>query len=329
MRFGLCMVGIALLMPVAASAQSLESLAGDLTPFTISVDPQYPTPYSQATLSFLSSSINLANATMVVSVAGKKIYQGSVQPTSVTLGATGSVTTVMATITAGGTPYTQTVSIQPQDVTLVIEPVSSTPVLYQGKPSVPLEGDVRVVAMANLRGTSGKPIDPNTLSYAWTVDDTQIADSSGIGKESILVASPLQYRSRDVSVAVMNSSGSVVGGASFSLIASEPSVRLYENDPLMGIRFDHALSGTYNLNGSETTMVAVPFSLPTTTSAPVLQWFLNGASAQTGNSITLRPTGNGQGNAALSVVASAGESTTATANLSLIFGTQSSNFFGL
>jgi len=162
------------------------------------------------------------------------------------------------------------------------------------------------------------------------VDGVQMADSSGIGKSSIIIASPLQYRAREVSVAVTNSNESFAGGTSFSLSAMEPSVRMYENDPLLGIRFDHALSDSYTIDGTEATLYAAPFSLPTTAGIPFVQWLLGGSVAQTGNSITLRPTGNGKGSASLSLVASAGESVSVTSALSLIFGIPSStNLFGL
>lgn len=332
MRLGLfTTLSFALLLPLAVSAQSSGGLFGNTgETFTISATPQYPAPLSVATLSFLSNSLDLANATLTVSVNGKNIYQGAVQPVSVTLGKAGFITNVAATISAGGTNYKQTLSIQPQDVALIAEPISSSPPLYPGKSSVPLEGDVRVVAVANFRSASGQVLNPAALSYSWTVDDTKIADSSGIGKEAIMVASPLQYRARNVSVAAMNSDGTLVGGASLSLMPLDPSVRIYENDPLLGIRYDRALSDTYAINGSEATLYAAPFSFPTTSGAPLLQWFLNGSAAQTGNSITLRPTGSGQGGASLSLISSSGSFTTATANLSLSFGTSPSlNLFGL
>jgi hypothetical protein len=330
MRFGLLTTAIALLLPVITSAQSFGGLGDPNSSFSISVTPSYPAPYSKVVLSFLSSSLDLTNATLSVSAGGKNIYKGTVQPVSVTLGRSGSMVNITATISSGGTNYDQTLNLQPEDVALIAEPISSAPVLYPGKPLVPLEGSVRVVAIASLKNAKGSTFDPATLSYAWTVDDTQIANSSGIGKEAIMVASPLQYRSRDVSVVVTNADGSLVGGASLSLLPMAPSVRIYENDPLLGIRFDHALSGGYAIGSSEATLYAAPFSLPTTTGSPLLKWFLNGTAAQTGSSITLRPSGSGQGSAALSLVASAGESTTATANLSLSFGAKTSiNFFGL
>lgn len=319
---------IAILLPVIASAQSLGIEATD-APFTVSVNPQYPTPYSKASLSFLSASLELTNATMTILVSGKEIYKGSVQPVAVTLGRAGSVTNVEVRMSSGGAEYKQTLSIQPEDIMLVAEPISSAPPLYPGKPLVPLDGSVRVVAVANLRDSNGNALDPNTLAYSWTVDDTRIANSSGIGKKVIMVASPLQYRSRDVSVTVMSQDGSFSGGATITLIPVEPSVRIYENDSLLGIRYDHALSDRYTITGTESTLYAAPFSLPTTSGALLIKWLLDGNIVQAGNSITLRPSGKGQGDASLSLVAEAGNYT-ATADLSLSFGAKSStSFFGL
>ena len=320
-----------LLLPIEAGAQSLGGLgevSGDA--FTLSVSPQYPSPYSQATVSILSGSVDVANSTITASVGGKEVYKGSARPFSVQLGKTGSITNVKVTAVSGGTSFSQTISVQPQDVVIIAEPISSAPILYSGKPLVPIDGSVRVVAMANLKDAGGKTFNPTTYSYAWTVDGVRIANSSGIGKSAIIVASPLQYRSRTVSVAVGSPDSALVGGTTFSLSAEHPSLRIYENDPLLGIRYDHALSGIYSISGAESTLYAAPFSLPTTRGAPFLQWFLNGSSVQTGTSITLRPTGSGQGSASLSLVASAGNSMAATTNLSLIFGAKPSiNLFGL
>lgn len=213
---------------------------------------------------------------------------------------------------------------------LVAEPISSAPPLYPGKSLVPLEGNTRVVAIGNLRDENGKAVDPSTLSYAWTVDDTALADSSGIGKDAIIVDSPLEYRESDVSVVVQSQDGSLVGGDSLVLTDSDPIVRIYENDPLLGILFDHAISGNYAINNTEDSLYAAPFSFPTSLGAPLLQWFLNGNLAQTGNLVTLRPTGSGGGTASLSFIASAGQSTRATEEFSLSFNAApSTGLFGL
>ncbi len=319
---------LTLLLPLTALAQ-LEGLENLAPSFSLSVDPQYPAPYSKATITAESNMLDLANAILTLTVSGKQIYQGSVQPTTVTLGKAGSGVQVTATISSGGTTYNQTVTIRPQEVSLIVEPISSAPPLYAGKPSMPIGGSTRIVAVANFRNASGGAIDPTTLSYVWTVDDTQIANSSGVGKSAVIVASPLPYRGRTVSVAITSRDGAFVGGDSLSLSPQEPSVRIYENDPLLGIRFDRALLDTYAVS-TESTLYGAPFSVSITNGAPFLQWFVNGTSAQTGNSITLRPTGSGEGSASLSLTASSGGDTSATTNLSLTFGKETrSNFFGL
>ena len=157
-----------------------------------------------------------------------------------------------------------------------------------------------------------------------------MANSSGIGKSAIVVDSPIQYRSREISVMVMSAGGSLVGGASLLLTASDPLMRLYENNPLLGIRFDRALGSTFAIHSSEATLYAAPFGVPTSNGAPRIEWFLNGSSVQTGPSVTLRPTGSGEGEATLSVTAKGGELGSAFASILLSFGAgPGSNFFGL
>lgn len=326
------LVGIALSYPpLVSAAQSLDiaEMGGGGEPFTVSVRPQYPAPFGTATVSFLPGSVNLANATVSVSADGKKLWSGSVRPVAVPLGRAGRVTTVNVTISSAGATYNRTVSIRPQDVVLVAEPISSVPPLYPGGAPVAPDGKVRIVAVANLVNGSGTSLDPSTLAYVWTVGGVRMANSSGIGKSAVMVASPLPYRATDIAVAVMSQDGILAGGAELSLMAAEPFVRIYENDPLLGIRYERALSGTYGIKGAESAFYAAPFGLPTTSGAPLLAWFIDGERAQEGNTITLRPSGKGGGFASLSLVASAGAYASASTNLSLSFGAPSSSFFGL
>ena len=317
--------------PVTVSAQSFGGIGGSGEPFDVSVDPQFPLPYASATLSFTSATINLPNATLKVGVNGKDIYTGNVRPVSVPLGRAGSVASVLATITLNGDVASRTVSIQPQGVTLIAEPAASAPPLYQGRPAVPIGGNVRVVAAADLRDAAGARLDPSVCSYAWTIDGARIDAASGIGKNTIIVAAPFQYRSRSVSVTVSNRDGSLRGGATVSLVPEQPVMRIYRYDPLLGILFDHALSGSYAIQGAEDTLYAAPFFLPTTSALPMIRWSLNKTVEQTGKTITLRPSGEGQGSTLLSAVASVSSTLKTSADLSISFGTRPGglNLFGL
>jgi hypothetical protein len=321
---GICALVYAL--PFAAAAQSL----GTTGPFSVTVSPQYPAPYSTASLSFVSGSLDLANATLTVKADGKQIYTGNAAPVSVPLSAAGKTVHIIVSAASAGGTQTQSLSITPQDVSLVAEPVASVPALYPGKPAVPLEGATRIVAVADIRTPNAAQIDPAALSYTWTVDGAQLASASGIGKDAIVVASPLEYRARDVSVSITSQDGAYVGGAGLTLSPTRPTLRVYESDPLLGIMFDHALSGTYAITGSETSLYAAPFSFPISGGAPAIQWFLNGSSAESGPTVTLRPSGSGTGSAGVSATASAGTYSQAAASLTLTFGSSSGgNLFGL
>ncbi len=299
-------------------------------PVTLSISQTYPAPYSQITVTPRSTTIDLAASTLKASVNGAVVYEGSTQPFSVTLGASGTKTSITAAVTTNGRTYTETTTLVPQDVALVLEPLGSAPVLYAGKPLVSLEGQVRVVAVTDFRTASGARIKPSALSYTWTVENTIVQNSSGIGKDSLVVDTPLQYRQRSVSVVVKTTDGTLVSGGSLTFSGTEPSVRVYESDALLGIRFERALSGTFSIPGSEISLFAAPYSFSRKGGAPAISWFLNGASAQTGNLLTLRPQGSGQGTASLSVTAQkAGLLESASSALSLTFGSSGNGIFGL
>ena len=295
---------LALLAPALAFAQ----LGTPLSPFTVSADPVAPAAHSSVTLTPVSGDIDITAATMTVSVNGTQTYSGNAVPVVVTLGAAGATATIVVRVeTARGT-YRQTLTLPP---------------FYRGKPLVPLGGSVRVVAVADLRTAAGVQLDPSSLSYAWTIDGSEAIGGSGIGKRVLIVDSPLQYRTRTVEVSVASPDGVRRGAAAIELAASDPTMRIYERDPLIGIRFDRAQGDSYALSGSEATFYAAPFSFPTALRAPALSWYVGGALSQTGNLITLRPTGGGQGQTTVSVTGASGgslDAPAASAALTVSFG---------
>jgi len=314
------------LAPVSTGAQ----FAPGTDPFTLSISPQYPAPYGRVIITPVSGQVDITSGVMTATVGGKEVYRGNAATIEVTLGAPGSTSAIVVRLVSDGRAYTQNLTLTPQDVVLVPEPLASTPMLYAGKPLVPLDGSVRIVAMADLRTGAGKRLDPTTLAYSWVVDGVQIGNASGIGKRALIVESPLPYRSRTVEVRAASPDGKLAGAASLDLVAAEPTLRIYERDPLLGIRFGRALNSTYALRGSESTLYAAAYSFPSALGTPILEWFVAGVSAQKGSFITLRPTGAGAGSASLSVTGSTGGVAGASSNLSVTFGSGSgSSFFGL
>lgn len=297
-------------------------------PLTLDLNPQYPSPYQIVTITPESSQIDLSASTLTFKVNGKIVQQGSgAQAASVAVGGPGSVTTVTVIAVNNGNTYTQSLTLRPADVALVVEPNSTTHPFYEGGSLIGGEGNVRIIAMPDLRTSSGVQISPANLVYTWKNGDQILQSNSGIGKSVLTASAPVRYRDTVVTVTVSSQDSSVVGQAAVRIAPGDPVIRIYENDPLLGPRYETALSNTTTLADSEATYRAVPYFF---TSLPSLTWQVNGTPSQTGQDITVRPSGNGKGTAVLGVSASSGTlGQSANTNLSVIFGQQSSGLFGL
>lgn len=306
------------------------ALADSTHSFSLSVSPRYPSSYQTVAVSAQSTDIDLAASTLKARVNGVVVYEGGVRPFNVALGAPGKETEISATLTTGGDVHTASITLAPADVALVIEPRATTPALYRGKPSVPLSGNVRIVAVTDFRDSNGVRIPPSDLIFSWTVEDTFLQANSGAGRDVLTVPAPFQYRTRPVSLVVKSKEGRFIGGASVTLSGNEPLIRIYENDPLLGVRFERSLRGTFSLNDAEISLFAAPYSFSLTGGMPSRKWFLNNRAADEGGVLTLRPEGNGAGKASVSVRTAGVESIeNAAASLLLTFHSGTGGLFGL
>lgn len=297
-------------------------------PITIDLSPNYPAPYQIVTVTPESSSIDLSSSSITFTVNGRVVQQGSGQESaSVAMGGPGSATTITITAVNNGNKYTKSVMIRPADVALVLEPTSTTHPFYEGGALVGSEGRVRIVAIPDLRTNSGVQLSASNLVYTWKNGDQILQSSSGIGKSVLSASAPVRYRDTVVSVTVATTDQSIVGQSSVLVSPGDPVIQVYENDPLLGPRYETALTNNVTLTESEATYRAVPYYFTTT---PTLTWQVNGTPSQTGPDITVRPSGNGRGTALVGVSASSGTlGQSASTNFSVTFGQSSSGLFGL
>ena len=297
-------------------------------PITITLSPDYPAPYQIVTVTPESSSIDLSSSAITFAVNGKVVQQGSGQESaSVAVGGPGSVTTITVTAVNNGNKYTKSVTIRPADVAIVLEPTSTTHPFYEGGALVGSEGRMRIIAIPDLRTSKGVQLPASSLVYTWKNGDQILESSSGIGKSVLSASAPVRYRDTVVSVTVATPDQSIVGQASVLISPGDPVIQIYENDPLLGPRYENALTNRVTLTDSEATYRAVPYYFTTT---PTLTWQVNGTPSQTGQDITVRPSGNGKGTALVGVSATSGTlGQSASTNLSITFGQSSSGLFGL
>lgn len=291
-------------MPTSVVAQSTTASNASLRTFSIVANPTYPTPYSSFKLSIKSYSFDISNAVFTVTVNGIRTAQGTgAIPVPIKTAGSGAIMNIKVSVIANGKLYKKTLTIRPAGVAVVVEPLTTTPPLYPGMPITPSSGKIRVVAIPNFRSSNGKPISPQKLSYTWRIGNQTLSTSSGIGRSVVIVSAPPPFRNTNLSVTVQAQDYPEAAAGNITLIPSIPTVRIYKDDPLMGVLYDHALFGKQTLVGAEASFVAEPFGFSTSNGLPDLVWYLNDTKAQTGNLVTLRPKGVGKGVATLSVSA--------------------------
>ncbi len=131
--------------------------------------------------------------------------------------------------------FTVVVSAQTEvSVDLIWEADSYTPALYGGKALPTTDGSVRVFALPPTSlGTAAN------LTYTWKVNGQVLGSLSGKGRSFLSLAGSPFISDRLVTVTVTNGVDSAIGVVRIPY--TKPQVLLYENSPLAGIQFEHAV----------------------------------------------------------------------------------------
>lgn len=294
-------------------------------PLSISISPQNPRPLDQVTVTLTSTLINLSAGAITISKDGVVVSEGS--RTAVTqVGKAGAQTTISAKVVINGQTYTRSLTVRPAEVALVLEPDTIAHPFYEGGLLVAPESRVRLIALADLRTSTGARIPDSQLSYVWKFGTKTLSDHSGLGKSVLTATSPVRYRDAEVSVTVSTQDGSQKASASTFVASVTPLVRIYRNDPLSGTDFATALTDSYALTSAEETFKAVPYFFG---SAPSYTWQLNGNASGSDSLVTVRTTSAQKGTALLGLTAlipNSGEQ--AQSRLTLQFGNSATNIFG-
>jgi hypothetical protein len=312
-----------------ASHGTVHAQIASTNPIDLDIEPQYPAPYQTISITPSSNVFDISGATITATVNGTQIYQGSGGAAiQIPMGGPGSLVKVTIKAKVGGASYSTSVTLQPADVALVVEPVSTTHPFYEGAGLLTSNGRVRVVAIPDLRTSSGKPISPSSLEYTWKFGDQILEDNSGIGKSVLDATAPQEYRDAALTLTVSDPNSSEVAQASTDIAPTDPITRIYFNDPLMGPLFDNALSGTVTMPDAEDTYRGVGYYF---SEVPALTWTVNGNTSGNDQDITVRATGNGPGSAVLGFEADQSDtSQTANSTVAVNFGqSQSTGLFGL
>ena len=283
-------------LQIAASAFFLPGFAYALE---IGVQPEHPTPGQTVTLTISDFEGSADNTSYVWSINKKLIDQG-VGKTSIsfTAGALGSSYEVQVLAVENGRARgSVSTTVRPAMVDIVWEGNTSTPPLYLGRPLPNGQSTVTVLAMPHLfLGT--KEVPSSGVIYTWKVNGTLIQKQSGYGKQSASVSPPRFGSSFTVFVQAATPDGRVTAENSVVITPRTPTAVVYENAPLLGLRFDKAVNGSFPFTTDEVSFVAYPLFVSNPDNLSYA-WSLDGAAFDTDTSkpraVTFRKVGAGTG----------------------------------
>lgn len=260
-------------------AQTTDLLSANVD---VSVIPENPKANESVSVSLVSYSTDINSAKITWNLNGKVVKSGTGEKTfNFSVGDTNTTTALDIIIkTFEGETVTKTLRIRPVDVDLLWQSYGFTPPFYKGKSMFSSQNKITFIALPHMTSESGAEIPAKNLVYKWKNNGTVIDNLSGYGKNTYTLTASLISRPINVGVEVTSLSTGSVGSANITVNPSDPVVMFYKKDPLYGIEFQKALTGTVSLqNSKELIVVGVPLFFGTlNSSAPQLayKWSING-----------------------------------------------------
>ncbi|MES2134737.1 MAG: hypothetical protein V4449_00650 [Patescibacteria group bacterium] len=250
------------LAPVFASAEILPTFSSELE---IGVNPAHPRPGSQVTLTVSDPGREVGTTAYVWSLNGEVVDQG-IDHTSIAiiLDGLGTTETIRVIAVENNSARADGITIiRPASVDILWEGNTYTPALYIGRPLPNGHSSVTLMAIPHLV-INGAEAPSNALVYSWKVNNVPLQKQSGYGKWSAVVTAPSFGGAFTVSVVVSTQDGSIAGEQSLTVQPQTPSLVIYEDAPLLGVRFDKAHTALFPLTGDEVSFVAYPLSIENT-----------------------------------------------------------------
>jgi hypothetical protein len=245
---------LALLTPASAFAVSSDLVS-------IKTNPVTPGPNQSVTVSIESFAVNINSANIVWYVNKVPLKEGVAEKTlTFTLGDFGNISTVDILIfTAEGSQIKKQVTIAPSEIDILWEAQTYTPPFYKGKALPSYKSFLRVSAIPRYNSPSSNP---SEYHYKWAYNRIENV-GEGLAKNSVVIPAGWADSAVPVVLNVKLPSTSWSGSASTNIEGAEAKVVLYENAPLLGIQFNHALRGGNAAVGNEFTLRAIPYFFST------------------------------------------------------------------
>lgn len=268
------------------------------------ITPEIPGPNEQVTIRLTSYAIDLNSSLITWKIGGKTVLSknGAVSYT-LSSGASGSRTTVEATIVFRGSTLVKTILIEPSTIDLIWEAVDSyTPPFYKGKALPSSEAVIKIVGIPDMK-SGGIKLSKNDLTFSWERNFSALPVFSGYAKDSFIFKTSYLNTTETISLKASSINGGLSAQKISTIRTSSPFIVFYEYSPLAGVNYKKNLGEYFSLTKDEATIVAEPyFFSPKDALSNDLdyEWKINGtriANQYPKNTLVVRKPAGASGNA--------------------------------
>lgn len=246
----------------------------------ITLNPQYPNPNDTVTATLDDYSIDATGATIIWLRNGTEI-EDTRNSRSITLQApeAGVTSRITAQLQFKNKPGLEAnISITPVYVDVIVEPLTYTPVFYQGR-ALPVYGSL-VNLTALIHNKTGL-VNPAGFTYNWQLNSNSVYGGPRTGNNRAQITVPYG-RSSIVTLSVTDATGKLLVRRLISIPSVEVDLEFYEISTLYGLS-ERALYNSFGLIGNSTSIRAVPYNLDNRAVLRNLftEWKINGIKTNT------------------------------------------------
>lgn len=228
--------------------------------FSITLIPQNPAPGSIVTAKLKSLHFDVSRSSITWSVDGKVLSKGVGKDIiDFDAPAFGKKSTVSASVsTVDGDLGSNSVVLVGNDLDLLWEAMTTTPLNYKGRSLPSIQSQIKVTAVPYLF-KNGSLLASSDLIYEWSLNFKKDINASGAGKDYFI----FQVKNQDdytVNLKVSNRANDVIFEKGMTLLLGnmKPKILLYREHPLEGPRYGEALKGLVEVD-DEISIRAEPF----------------------------------------------------------------------
>ncbi len=300
-----------------ASSQNINDLINPNTGLPIGVDeqvsieqvPKIPKPGEVVSIRISAYSTNLNKAKITWTQDGTVILsQTGAVTNQVQAPQSGKTSKVTITILKeGGGTLVRTVTLSPADVDLMYEAETYAHPYFKGKRQFTSEASVTFIAVPNFVTPAGKKFADKDLVYTWKINGSVQQAISGYGRNTFSTKGQLIERPMQVTVEVSAINSTLIASQSINMRSIAPEIVVYENNPILGVVYEKAVTGGFLLERPQVDFEAIPYFFSGATkdsSNFAYSWAINGTrvtnKVPTENYLLLRNDENTEGRAFIS-----------------------------